>query len=61
MVWDRETLEQFISKPRSVVNGSNMAFTGLRGPDDVSNVIAYLSTFCLRQPIARCLGRTHDF
>ena len=45
VVWDVETLSNFITKPRSVVNGSNMSFTGLRNPDDVANVIAYLSTF----------------
>lgn len=45
VVWDLETLTKFITKPRSVVNGSNMAFTGLRNPDDVANVIAYLATF----------------
>ena len=45
VVWDFETLSKFITKPRSVVSGSNMAFTGLRNPDDVANVIAYLATF----------------
>jgi cytochrome c len=45
VVWDIETLSAFITKPRSVVNGSNMAFTGLRNPDDVANVIAYIATF----------------
>ena len=45
VVWDIETLTKFITKPRSVVNGSNMSFTGLRNPDDVANVIAYLATF----------------
>ena len=45
VVWDIETLSKFITKPRSVVNGSNMSFTGLRNPDDVANVIAYLATF----------------
>jgi cytochrome c len=45
VVWDVETLTKFITKPRSVVNGSSMAFTGFRNPDDVANVIAYLATF----------------
>jgi len=45
VVWDVDTLTKFITKPRSVVSGSNMAFTGLRNPDDVANVIAYLATF----------------
>lgn len=45
VVWDIETLSKFITKPRNVVNGSTMGFTGLRNPDDVANVIAYLATF----------------
>ncbi|MBN9316377.1 MAG: cytochrome c family protein [Devosia sp.] len=45
VVWDIETLTKFIAKPRSVVNGSNMSFTGYRNPEDVANVIAYLATF----------------
>ena len=45
VVWDVETLTKFIAKPRSVVNGSSMAFTGYRNPEDVANVIAYLATF----------------
>lgn len=45
VVWDLETLAKFIAKPRSVVNGSNMSFTGYRNPEDVANVIAYLAKF----------------
>lgn len=45
VVWDIETLTRFIAKPRSVVNGSNMAFTGYSDPNDVAAVIAYLATF----------------
>lgn len=45
VVWDVETLTKFITKPRSVVNGSTMSFTGFRNPEDVANVIAYLATF----------------
>jgi cytochrome c len=45
VVWNVETLTKFITKPRSVVNGSNMSFTGLHDPEDVANVIAYLDTF----------------
>jgi cytochrome c len=45
LIWDLETLDQFITKPRKVVNGSFMNFTGLSHPEDVANVIAYLATF----------------
>jgi cytochrome c len=45
LVWDLETLGAFLTKPRKVVNGSFMNFTGLSKPDDVANVIAYLATY----------------
>ena len=45
VVWDIDTRPKLITKPRSVVNGSNMSFTGLRDPADVANVIAYVATF----------------
>ena len=45
VVWDIETLTKFIAKPRSVVNGSTMGFTGYRNPEDVAAVIAYLAQF----------------
>lgn len=45
VIWDLETLAKFIEKPRSVVNGSNMAFTGYRDPVDVAAVVAYLASF----------------
>jgi cytochrome c len=45
LIWDLETLDRFITKPRKVVNGSFMTFTGLSHPEDVANVIAYLATF----------------
>lgn len=45
LVWDVDTLDRFLTKPRKVVNGSFMNFTGLTHPDDVANVIAYLATF----------------
>lgn len=45
LVWDLETLDRFLTKPRRVVNGSYMTFTGLNHPEDVANVIAYLASF----------------
>lgn len=50
VVWDVETLSKFIAKPRSVVNGSSMGFTGYRDPADVAAVIAYLATFSTPPP-----------
>ncbi|MAM25764.1 MAG: cytochrome c family protein [Rhodobacteraceae bacterium] len=45
LTWDRETLAAFLTKPRDVVPGTKMSFSGLRKPEDVSAVIGYLATF----------------
>ncbi len=45
LVWNDETLHAYLAAPRSVVPGTKMAFAGLRKPDDIEDVIAYLKTF----------------
>lgn len=45
IVWDEQTLTQYLVKPRDFVKGSRMAFAGLRKSADVANVIEYLKTF----------------
>ena len=42
IVWDEGTLAAFLADPRGVVPGNRMAFAGLRDPDDIEAVIAYL-------------------
>lgn len=41
-VWDVETLDAYLEKPKAVVKGTKMAFAGLRKEKDRANVIAYL-------------------
>jgi cytochrome c len=41
-VWDEATLAAYLPAPRDVVAGTSMAFAGLRKPDDVANIIAFL-------------------
>jgi cytochrome c len=41
-VWDEATLGAYLADPRGVVKGTKMAFAGLKKPEDVANVIAYL-------------------
>jgi cytochrome c len=43
--WDHETLAAFLTDPRGTVKGTKMAFGGLRKPEDVEAVIAYLQSF----------------
>jgi len=45
LVWNEEALTTFLSNPKAAVKGTKMAFAGLRNPDDIANVAAYLATF----------------
>ncbi len=42
-VWDEATLTKYLPNPKALVPGTKMAFAGLKKPEDVANVIAYLS------------------
>lgn len=41
-VWDEATLTTYLAAPRQVVKGTYMAFPGLKTPEDIADVIAYL-------------------
>jgi len=41
-IWDEATLAEYLAAPRDVVPGTRMAFPGLKKPEDIANVIAYL-------------------
>ncbi|MGB2440082.1 MAG: c-type cytochrome, partial [Candidatus Puniceispirillaceae bacterium] len=45
IIWDDETIDGFIAKPRSYLKGTKMAYAGLKKEADRANVIAYLKTF----------------
>ncbi len=45
LVWDEESLAQFLTKPKDFMKGTKMSFAGLRKEADIENVIAYLKTF----------------
>lgn len=42
IVWDEETLDGYLTKPREYIPKNKMAFAGLKKPEDRANVIAYL-------------------
>ena len=42
IVWDEETLEEFISDPKATVPGNRMPFSGIRKEEQVEDLIAYL-------------------
>ncbi len=42
VVWDEATLTAYLPNPKAYVPGTKMAFGGLKKPEDVTNLIAYL-------------------
>jgi len=42
VVWDETTLTEYLPNPKAFVPGTKMAFGGLKKPEDVANVIAFL-------------------
>lgn len=42
--WDRESISQFITKPKDYIAGTKMAFAGLKKPQDRADVILYLES-----------------
>lgn len=45
LVWNEETLAVYLADPRKTVKGTKMAFGGIKKPDEVTDLIAYLKTF----------------
>jgi len=45
LVWNDETLHKYLAKPRKFIPKNKMSFSGLRKPQQIDNVIAYLKTF----------------
>ena len=42
LVWDEETLADYLKAPKKFVKGTKMAFAGLKKDRDVADIIAYL-------------------
>ena len=42
ITWTTDTITAYLADPRGYVNGNRMAFAGLRKPEDIADVIAYL-------------------
>ncbi len=42
IVWDEQTLDEYLADPRGYIPGNRMAFPGLREEEERANVIAYL-------------------
>jgi cytochrome c len=42
LVWTEENLRAYLANPRDVVPGGSMAFAGIRNPQQLNDLIAYL-------------------
>lgn len=42
LTWDEATLRAYLTQPREVVPAGSMAFVGLRNPQQLNDLIAYL-------------------
>jgi cytochrome c len=40
--WDEETMAGFLANPRQTVEGTKMAFAGVRNEEQIANIIEYL-------------------
>ncbi|WP_315902702.1 cytochrome c family protein [Microbaculum marinisediminis] len=45
LVWNDDTLEEYLSKPRDFIPKNKMAFAGLKKEDEIEDVIAYLEQY----------------
>ena len=43
-IWDEATLTSYITDPKAFIAGNKMAFPGIKKPDEVANLIAFLKT-----------------
>ena len=44
-VWDESHLTEYLANPRKYIKGTKMAFPGLKKPEELTDIIAYLKTF----------------
>ncbi|MBX9633427.1 MAG: c-type cytochrome [Magnetospirillum sp.] len=44
LTWDEANLAKYLADPKGTVPGNKMAFAGLKKPEDVAAVVAYLKT-----------------
>lgn len=40
--WTEDELKAYLPNPKELVPGTKMAFAGLKSPDDIANLVAYL-------------------
>lgn len=44
-IWDEATFEKYIKDPRAAMPGNKMAFAGIKDPEDIKDLTAFLKQF----------------
>ena len=44
LTWDDATLSKYLADPKGTIPGNKMVFAGIKNPDDLKEVVAYLKT-----------------
>jgi cytochrome c len=44
LIWDEANIASYIADPKGFVPGNKMSFPGLKTPEEIANLIAYLKT-----------------
>jgi cytochrome c len=44
LIWDDANLTAYITDPKTFIPGNKMAFPGIKKPDELANLIAFLKT-----------------
>lgn len=42
--WDEERLSEYLMSPKAMVPGTKMSFPGLKKPQEIADILAYLKT-----------------
>ncbi len=42
ITWDDDTLAKYLANPRGFIPGDKMAFPGVKNPEELANLLAYL-------------------
>jgi S-disulfanyl-L-cysteine oxidoreductase SoxD len=45
LVWNEDSLKEFLTKPKDLIKGTKMSFAGLKKEQELEDIIAYLETF----------------
>lgn len=60
ITWDQSTFLDFIAKPRKVVKGTKMSFTGLKKATQRTDLLAYFETLRSGDSAQGLIGNTED-